>query len=198
VRIEPIVARVRDLLESQGRLTDVEVSCELDPEIPTVAGRSQHVEQILLNLTLNALDAMEDTEAPRLEIGLSVEPGGYLQGPRRREDDPESVDYSHLRRVATDSRAEGPDALHTNEQVVVLSVRDNGPGVPPAQANSLFDPFFTTKHPGKGTGMGLAICARLADGMGGRIDLESAPDGGALFKLRLPAQSHAEAAVSQS
>jgi len=198
VRIEPIVARVLDLLESQGRLTDVEVSCELDPGIPTVAGRTQHVEQILLNLTLNALDAMDDTEAPRLEIGLSVEPGGYRQGPQRREDDPELVDYTHLRRVATDSRAEGPDALHTTDEIIVLSVRDNGPGIPPAQVDRLFDPFFTTKHPGEGTGMGLAICARLADGMGGRIDLESDPRGGARFKVKLPAQSHAEATVSQS
>jgi len=198
VHVQSIVGKVRELLESQGRLTDIDLRCGVDSDVPPVAGRAQHVEQILLNLTLNALDAMEETEGPRLEIGLSVEPGGYRQGPRRREDDPDSVDYTHLRRVATDSRAAGPDALHTADRIVVLSVRDNGPGIAPDQASRLFDPFYTTKHPGKGTGMGLAICARLADGMGGRIDLESQPEGGALFKVRLPAQSHAEGAESQS
>ncbi len=198
VPVPPIVDKVRDLLESQGRVADVDLKCEVEPDVPPVAGRAQHVEQILLNLALNALDAMEETGSPELAIALSTEPGGYRQGPKRREDDPDSVDYSHLRRVATDRGPAGPDALHTAEQIVVLSVRDNGPGIAPEQVNRLFDPFYTTKNPGKGTGMGLAICARLADGMGGRIDLESAPDGGAIFKVRFPAPSDTKAPVSES
>lgn len=198
VPVPPIVDKVRDLLDSQGRLADVDLTCEVESDVPPVAGRAQHVEQILLNLALNALDAMEETESPELGIAISTEPGGYRQGPKRREDDPDSVDYSHLRRVATDGRAAGPDALHTAERIVVLAVRDNGPGIAPEQVSRLFDPFYTTKSPGRGTGMGLAICARLADGMGGRIDLESAPDEGALFKVRLPAQSDTKAPVSES
>jgi signal transduction histidine kinase len=51
----------------------------------------------------------------------------------------------------------------------------------------VFDPFFTTKEPGKGTGLGLAICGRLAEGMGGRMSAENAPEGGARFIIRLPA-----------
>jgi signal transduction histidine kinase len=50
----------------------------------------------------------------------------------------------------------------------------------------VFDPFFTTKEPGKGTGLGLSICARLVDGMGGGIQVDSGPAGGARFTIRLP------------
>jgi signal transduction histidine kinase len=49
-----------------------------------------------------------------------------------------------------------------------------------------FDPFFTTKPPGQGTGLGLSICARLVEGLGGRITLDRADEGGARFTIRLP------------
>ena len=63
--------------------------------------------------------------------------------------------------------------------VVVIEVEDNGPGIAPEHLERVFDPFFTTKEPGKGTGLGLSICARLVEGMGGRIDAANAPGGGA-------------------
>jgi signal transduction histidine kinase len=71
--------------------------------------------------------------------------------------------------------------------VVAIRVQDYGPGIPEENLDRVFDPFFTTKEPGKGTGLGLAICARLAEGMGGRMSVENAPDGGARFIIRLPA-----------
>ncbi len=189
VDVGHVVEEVLDLLESQGRLNGFDVRYDADPVVPPILGREQQVEQILLNLALNAVDALEGTPRPAIEIELGVEEGGWSRGPRRRDDDPEAVDYTHRRRVATDDRAEGPDALHTAGQVVVLSVRDNGPGIAADRIDSVFDPFFTTKPPGKGTGMGLAICARLADGMGGRIQVDSPPGEGARFTVRLPAHT---------
>jgi signal transduction histidine kinase len=69
---------------------------------------------------------------------------------------------------------------------VVLTVEDNGPGVPPELLEEVFDPFFTTKEPGKGTGLGLALSAQLVEAMGGEILAGNREEGGATFTLRLP------------
>jgi C4-dicarboxylate-specific signal transduction histidine kinase len=66
-------------------------------------------------------------------------------------------------------------------------VEDNGPGVAPEHSARIFDPFFTTKEPGEGTGLGLANALRLAQELGGTIDVaDSAELGGAAFQLILP------------
>lgn len=73
---------------------------------------------------------------------------------------------------------------------VVLSVFDNGVGVPPALRSRIFDPFFTTKDVGKGTGLGLSICHSLVVRLGGRIEIESELDRGTVFRVFLrPASS---------
>jgi signal transduction histidine kinase len=66
----------------------------------------------------------------------------------------------------------------------VLSVTDNGPGIPSEIQSRLFDPFFTTKP--AGTGLGLSIVARLVENQGGEITLQSAPRVGTRFAVRLP------------
>jgi nitrogen-specific signal transduction histidine kinase len=71
--------------------------------------------------------------------------------------------------------------------ILVLTVADDGPGVPPAIRGRIFDPLFTTKEVGKGTGIGLAFCHRVLAAHGGRIRLESEPGRGATFVLELPA-----------
>jgi len=70
---------------------------------------------------------------------------------------------------------------------VVVTVADNGPGIPPDLLARIFDPFFTTKPIGKGTGLGLSISDRLITDMGGSLSADNAPEGGARFTLRLPA-----------
>jgi len=72
------------------------------------------------------------------------------------------------------------------ETTATLSVRDTGEGVAPEHIPHLFAPFFTTKDPGRGTGLGLAVCAEIAARHGGRITVESVPGQGSTFKLELP------------
>jgi signal transduction histidine kinase len=67
---------------------------------------------------------------------------------------------------------------------VVLSVADDGPGIPPAEAARIFTPFFTTKP--SGTGLGLAVVQRIVDGHGGSVAVDPAPGQGARFTVRLP------------
>ncbi|HSN15493.1 MAG TPA: ATP-binding protein, partial [Anaeromyxobacteraceae bacterium] len=70
---------------------------------------------------------------------------------------------------------------------VVVEVRDTGCGIPLADQKRIFDPFFTTKPAGVGTGLGLAICHGIVTGLGGEIDVESAPGAGSTFRVVLPA-----------
>jgi signal transduction histidine kinase len=66
-------------------------------------------------------------------------------------------------------------------------VADTGPGVPEHLRERIFDPFFTTKEPGQGSGLGLAIIAQIVHAAGGLVWVDSAREGGAVFKVFLPA-----------
>jgi signal transduction histidine kinase len=68
-----------------------------------------------------------------------------------------------------------------------IEVRDTGSGISPAHIEQIFDPFFTTKGPDQGTGLGLMICHHIVSDHGGSIEVESQPNAGATFRVRLPA-----------
>lgn len=183
----PVILRVRELLEAQGRLEGVEVLWEeWGTADPKVLMDPQRLEQVLLNLLLNALDALEGREDPWIRVRLSSEAGPSTALPRRRQGDPPGVDYAHRRRVVPGEDGGRITPLATAEQVVILTVEDNGPGIPAERLEELFDPFFTTKEPGKGTGLGLALSAQLVEGMGGEIRGGNRREGGAIFTVRLP------------
>jgi len=67
-----------------------------------------------------------------------------------------------------------------------IAVQDNGPGIPADVAAHLFEPFVTSKPVGKGTGLGLALSREYVASFGGRLELQSSPDGGARFSILLP------------
>ncbi len=181
-----VLERVRDLLRNQGKLDNVDDHWIVEEGVPDVVMEPQQLEQVLVNVMLNALDALEDVEGARITIHLRVEEGESSRLPWRRYGDPPGINYMHRRRLAVDESGKVVDPLFTADHVVIIEVRDNGPGIPEQDLENIFDPFFTTKELGKGTGLGLSICARLVEGMGGRILASSAPEGGACFTVRLP------------
>jgi two-component system, NtrC family, sensor kinase len=71
--------------------------------------------------------------------------------------------------------------------VVRVSIRDTGTGIPPAQLPRIFDPFFTTKAPGQGTGLGLSVSYGIVTRLGGTIECHSEEGVGTEFVVRLPA-----------
>lgn len=105
----------------------------------------------------------------------------------RRKDDPPDVDYSHRRRFHQTARIPRDTILPAGGETVEISVRDNGPGIPAKLLDQIFEPFVTSKEPGKGTGLGLAVAARLIDTAGGTIRVESVEGQGAMFTIVLPA-----------
>ena len=185
--VVPVLVRVRDLLESQAKLKEVNHTWELDAEgVPQVLMAPHRLEQVMVNLLLNAIQALTERSDPTILVSVRGEAGEMSKLPRRRDGDPPGVNYLHRRRVSGDWKREGPDPLFTAPGLTVIEVVDNGPGIAAEHLEQIFDPFFTTKEPGEGTGLGLAICARLVEGMGGRITAGNHPDGGAVFTIRLP------------
>jgi signal transduction histidine kinase len=74
---------------------------------------------------------------------------------------------------------------------VAIEVKDSGQGIPPDRMEKIFEPFFTTKSQSGGTGLGLSLCRMLLSEMGGRIEVESAPNKGSTFRILL-AQAHGD------
>ena len=77
-------------------------------------------------------------------------------------------------------------SARADDEILEISIKDNGCGIPPENLDKIFNPFFTTKPPGQGTGLGLSLCHTLVDGMQGEISVESKPGQGAVFTVRLP------------
>lgn len=122
------------------------------------------LEQVLINLIGNAIDAMAASPHKTLTLAAATEPAEPPGGPP--EDAPGTVR---------------------------IDVIDSGGGLTPEVAAHLFEPFFTTKHTGAGLGLGLAISRDIARGFGGDIVARARPEGGACFTLRVPAAAMQEA-----
>jgi two-component system NtrC family sensor kinase len=183
----PIVQRVKDLLEAQGKLERAETVWEGgDLDFPEVLIDPQRLEQILLNLLLNAFDAIKGQDEGWIRVRLRVEEGPAATMPRRRAGDPPGVNYAHRRRILSADEGLRVAPMANAFRVVVATVEDNGTGLAPENLEEVFDPFFTTKEPGEGTGLGLALSAQLVEGMGGEIEAANRPDGGAVFSVSLP------------
>jgi two-component system, NtrC family, sensor kinase len=72
---------------------------------------------------------------------------------------------------------------------VYVEIEDNGVGIPRADQSKIFEPFYTTKPPGRGTGLGLSICYGIVEDHRGRIEVESQPGRGSIFRVFLPVHS---------
>jgi PAS domain S-box-containing protein len=144
------------LLAPQCAALDIRLDVVL-PDAPLpVLGHARQIEQVLINLLRNAVDAIVERRA--------ASPGG---------DDVISMGF------AVDSGRGGA-------RTVRLEIADTGTGIRPEDMPRLFDPFFTRKTEGAGTGLGLSISLGLATAIGGRIEAENRAEGGSRFRVVLP------------
>jgi two-component system, NtrC family, sensor kinase len=133
------------------------------PETLEVSGDRQRLQQLLLNLVGNALQAVTD--------------GGEITVAARRTREPCRSGALVFGQCAADA------------DTIELEVRDNGHGIAADVLPRIFDPFFTTKDVGKGSGLGLFIVFEIVEEHGGCIAVESEPGQGTAFYVRLPATS---------
>jgi two-component system, NtrC family, sensor kinase len=167
-----------EFLERQGLLKGRNLALHLESGLACVVGDRHGLEQVVINLLMNACQA----SAGALAVGTSrraFEPG-HRDGGRRDDADSGGADR---RRWASRPRRRD---LAPGTPGAMLIVADDGPGVAEADRERIFDPFFTTKPPGEGTGLGLAIVARTVYDAGGVVWVDRAREGGAVFKVFLP------------
>jgi two-component system, NtrC family, sensor kinase len=191
IDVNDVIRDTLDLVRTQGHFSRVRVEFEPVAAPLVVRGDRYQLQQVLVNLLVNAADALEDTSNGAVTVSAArraVLPAP-AHTPARRRDDPEGIDYSHRRRLAATPRWPLGDPESESGDVVEIIVADNGPGLPKDLIEQVFEPFVTTKEPGKGTGLGLAVCARLIEGMGGLIRAGNATGGGAVFRVILPAMA---------
>ncbi len=182
IDINDTLRRVVDLLSAQGHLRRVSLVMELANEGPFVHGEQHEMEQVFVNLLLNAADAVEHNGT--IAIRTACMPSEMLEaGAPRRSGDSRFTLVPH---PPTPRVQHWLGSERRSSWVVKVVVADSGPGVAAEHAERIFDPFFTTKEPGKGTGLGLAIVARVVENLDGIVWVDRAREGGAAFHLLFP------------
>jgi len=156
-----INSTVESLLTMLKRLLgeDIEIHTSLAEGVRSVRADEASLEQVLLNLSVNARDAMPDGGT----LTISTENVPYVSAINRGAE-----------------RGETPRSI-------CLTVRDTGTGISSDVLQRIFEPFFTTKEKGKGTGLGLSVVYGIVKQHGGWIDVDSEPGKGSVFRVFLPA-----------
>ena len=152
---------VRSLSQLLGRIIrpNIRIETKLDPEVIPVRMDPGQMEQVLMNLSVNAQDAMPEGGTLTIRTG---------------------------KRSIEESEEEVPAKLKAGEYVVI-SVVDEGEGIPDNVRARVFEPFFTTKPTGQGTGLGLSIVYGIVTQGGGQIQIRNGEEKGTVFEIWLPA-----------
>ena len=162
--LEPRVVNLNALIDGLHRILervigeDVEMELRLSADTPPVYADPGQIEQVIMNLVVNARDAL--TEGGRIAI---------------------ETDCRELRERSPDFGTPLPAGRYA-----ILRVSDDGSGIPPEVVSKIFDPFFTTKGAGKGTGLGLSTVLGIVEQSGGGIRVDTRRGSGTTFTIALP------------
>lgn len=142
----------------------IEVKTALAPDLPLIDVDSQKMDQVFINLFINAISAMEKGGI------LSVR--SYLQ---------------QMKSTGSNVSSELTELFQVGERIVTIEIADTGHGIAAKSADKLFDPFYSTKSTGKGTGLGLSVTRSIVEMHRGMITLGSRKDNlGACATLYFP------------
>jgi len=147
VELNDVVRESLELTHSEFVTRNVVATLQLDPTLPTVLADRVQMQQVVLNLLMNACEAMVATPLARRQAVLTTR---FLPA----------------------------------SEAVEITVQDNGTGIAPGDTERIFQPFVTTKS--HGLGLGLAICRSVAEAHHGVLWAENAPEGGAIFHIKVP------------
>ena len=172
--LQPRVLSINDAIDDVERMLrrlidgHIEFRTKLSPNLHMVKADPTQIEQVLVNLVVNARDAMADGGTITIETGNVVLDASFAQ----RAPAPKPGPY------------------------VMLAVSDTGTGIPAQVVDRIFEPFFTTKDVGRGTGLGLATVQGIVEQSGGHVWVYSEPKQGTTFKVYLPRAEETEAALT--
>jgi PAS domain S-box-containing protein len=160
------IGEVIAMTRSEVQRNHVLLQTKLANDLPLILGDKIQLQQVILNLLMNAIEAMSAVDEGPRELWVSSERVTEIQGESKEE------------RYEDRALAE-PEWTH-----VLITVRDSGPGLDPQRLNRLFDAFYTTKP--QGLGMGLTISHSIIEAHGGRLWAKANAPRGALFQFTLP------------
>ena len=155
---------------------DIQMILDLDSKLPLIKADPGQIEQVLMNLLINARDAINDNPKVKGEKKIIIKTGKVFLD--------ENDVMKHL-----ETRM-GPHVL--------ISITDNGKGMDERTIDKIFDPFFTTKEQGKGTGLGLATLFGIVKQNEGNIIVDSKPGQGSTFKVYWPYNEDTQAAIDEN
>ncbi|MCB1099411.1 MAG: response regulator [Verrucomicrobiae bacterium] len=144
------------LLEHELKSKGINVAREFEEGLPTVSMDSRKMEQVIINLVMNSIHAMEGRDKRELTIKTSSE---VIEG------------------IESNQGARTREHLRSGDRVVSISIKDTGGGIPKESLANIWDPFFTTKPTGIGTGLGLSVTRKIMDLHQGQITLVNTEDG---------------------
>lgn len=208
--VEPLEELLRGLNATQGRAGDAratalaEVTSEAEQVLRVIsrgAARTKAIVQALHNYSRNEETTLREVHLARsvddtLDLlrhrlrGVRVEK--HVPSEARFPGLPGQIDQVLMNLITNSLQALSPAGgtirieSHVDDDAVILSVADDGPGIPADVLPRIFDPFFTTKDVGEGSGLGLSIVHGIVERHGGRIDVDSTPGVGTRFTLRFP------------
>jgi len=141
-----------EVLEHQLVKKEIELILKLEEDLPCIMGNDNNLQQVFMNLVINALDAIEEENANKENT------------------------KKPLIKIST----------YSNNNHVIATVEDNGPGIPMEIRTQIFEPFYTTKREGRGTGLGLAVIQSIINNHKGKIEIKSECGMGSTFILTFP------------
>jgi signal transduction histidine kinase len=163
------------LVKHELVVAHVRMASELSPNLPAVRLDDSKMEQVFVNLLINACHAMPE--------------GGTI------------TIRTYSRRFETGGEGSGTwehGPFHQGDTIAIVEVDDTGPGIPPDKLTQVFDPFFTTKPAGKGTGLGLTVVRKIIELHGGMVEIRNRKEGGARVTVTLKAERSAEHAEEKN
>jgi two-component system NtrC family sensor kinase len=190
VGINEIIESTLSLLSYQNNFKNIQTQLDLQSDLPLIKGDESQLSQVLINMILNAIDAMPTGGTLQIQTkGYVIE---YLNAdrsqriyPPRRKSDPVESNYSHLRKHHP--LLGGLTKFSKGDRLIKVGITDTGIGIKKEDLENIFDPFFTTKAPDKGTGLGLSISLKIVESLGGEIRVESEVGRGTSFEVYFPA-----------
>ncbi len=161
IDLQALIEQTAQLFQTTAK--NIKFKVIIEPDLPTISGDATQLQQVLLNLLINARDALSsNTENPRITLRAQAMRESTNEWNQRPEKDLDPKNY------------------------VCIKVKDNGCGIDKETQQKIFEPFFTTKEVGKGTGMGLAMAYGCIAHHHGWITLESTVGVGSEFIITLP------------